>query len=55
MPSLEEKERKGKGAEVKPKHVTPDGRQKALGHCGEEDTEGDKATELPDSHSHRKM
>ena len=55
MPSLVEKEMKGKEAEAKPKPVTPEGRQKALGHCGEEDTEGGKATELPDSHSHRKM
>ena len=33
----------------------PDRRQKALGCCGEKATEGGKATELPDSHFHRKM
>lgn len=47
------KEREGSRSEAQ--HATPDGRQKALGHCGEKATEGGKATELPDFHFHGKM
>ena len=50
-------ERKGKGGKPKrsPNSIRPDRRQKTLGPCAEEATEGGKATELPDSRSHRKM
>ena len=51
--SAKGKERKERRSESQP--TMPVGMQKALGHCGDKATEGGKATELPDSHLHRKM